>query len=246
MEDSIYEIMNEIEDEHWWYVSKRNIIHYILKYYLPDISAESKILEIGCCTGGNLKYFSNYYNNISGLEVNKTAIKYARIKTNNKMQIMCGLLPFNMDIKENDYNLIFMLDVLEHIEDDQAAIDEVYRIIGQNGYLAITVPAFQFLWSKNDVINDHKRRYTIKQLIKLGEKANFHRIVFSTYYNLFLSIPIVIIRLFNKIFKIENNELDLPNKLLNKILIKIMSFERFLLKYIKFPFGISAIIILKK
>jgi hypothetical protein len=68
---------------------------------------------------------------------------------------------------------MLMLDVLEHIEDDAAALGRLWHLLKAKGHAILTVPALQSLWSVHDVINLHYRRYDKRCLQRLLEDSGF-------------------------------------------------------------------------
>ena len=147
--------------------------------------------------------------------------------------------------------MICAFDVIEHIEDDNKAIEEIYRVLKPKGKYFLTVPAFQSLWSNHDVVNHHYRRYKRKPFNKLIENTNL-KIDYSTYFNFWLFIPISLMRfILNNIPRKKDsnssgsdNEIMQSSNIINGILYKIFYSEKFLLRLnIKFPFGVSILTI---
>ena len=134
------------------------------------------------------------------------------------------------------------------MEDDFLAVSEMKRVCKEDGIICVTVPAFMFLWSKHDEINHHIRRYTQKQLYKVFKRPE--NVLFSSYFNSILFIPISMMRLFSNIFaKFKTKEKKtsdfsaLNHKLLDKIFYGIFSMERPILSLRKrLPFGVSIIL----
>ena len=141
-----------------------------------------------------------------------------------------------------------MFDILEHIQNDKIAASALSNLLAPNGIAIITVPAFSFLWSKHDEHLHHFRRYNVSQIKKIFGEHKDISIQYIHYYNSLLFIVIAIIRLFRKMFNMEQGGDDekIPNNFLNDILKSIFSLERFWLPYKSLPFGISIICIIKK
>jgi len=150
--------------------------------------------------------------------------------------------------------LVCAFDVIEHIEDHESALQEMYRVLKKDGRVFITVPTFNILWSSHDEINHHFRRYKIGELRRLLESNGF-KIEYSSYFNSFLFLPIFIVRMISKLIPQKKNSTSTgsdfekmgANNLLNQLLYKIFKSELFFLsKKIKFPLGVSAMIIGRK
>jgi len=83
------------------------------------------------------------------------------------------------------------LNVIEHVDDDKTSVNEMYRVCKSNGNVFITVPAFMSLWSEHDEVNQHKRRYRLNE-VKTLFKDRAGKILFSSYFNSILFIPILL------------------------------------------------------
>ena len=144
------------------------------------------------------------------------------------------------------YDLIFLTDVIEHIEDDKNQMKNIVNYLKDEGHLLITVPAYQFLFSEKDKMLHHFRRYSKKTILNiLPDNSKVEKI---SYFNFFLFFPIAIAILFFKFFKIQFiDEVEkTPNKIVNYLMYKIFSLEKKFLNWISFPFGISIILLVKK
>lgn len=245
MQADVYKRMNFVEDHHWWYASKRRLIHSLLVNVVGNQIASKKILEIGCCTGGNLKYFSNFVRDLSGLELDAEAVVWAKQKTEGKIDIRQGHLPDAVPFPNASFDVVLMLDVLEHIKEDLGSLKAARMLLKPDGILVLTVPAFSSLWSKNDEVYHHLRRYTLPQLEQLCGDAGFSRILFKNYMNFLLAPVIFIIRFLSDRFRLPGNELAIPGFVINFVLKAIMSSEIVFLKRVKVPFGYSAVLLIR-
>jgi len=226
------------EDRHWWFVARRMIIGKILSCYLPD-KKERKILEVGCGTGGNLELLSAY-GNVYAVELDEEAIVLAEKR--GFCDVAKGSLPNDIPF-ECGFDLICMLDVLEHIDDDFEALEAVRKKLHLGGKILVTVPAFSFLWSEHDTALHHKRRYGQKQLMRLLEISGF-RIIYRSYFNTLLFPMVTAVRSLKKIYGKEyGTDVSMPVKQINILLTAIFSSERFIMPWISLPFGTSILIL---
>ncbi|MFZ5631248.1 MAG: class I SAM-dependent methyltransferase [Bacillota bacterium] len=239
MEDKIYRLMAEIENNHWWFVGRRNIIDAAIRSFIK-LDPGAKILDVGCGTGGNL-FLLSQFGCVFGLEADADAVELA--KKLGLGQIYTGKIPEPLPFEENSFDLIVMLDVLEHINDDREAVQYLVRFLKPNGYFLITVPAHSFLWSNHDRLHHHFRRYTLSHLVAKLKGSNLD-IIYSSYFNMWLFPIILLIRTLKYKLKInkDNSDLSMPNFCLNKALAVIFSSEKhFIKKNCALPVGVSII-----
>lgn len=241
MEQQFYQEYAIAETEHWWFVARRQIIAKALDSL--HLNPDSDILEVGCGPGGNLELLSRY-GNVSALE---SDVGTREIANSRKIvQVEQGALPDNIPFGDNCFDLIAMFDVLEHIDDDAGALDVLHKRLRPDGILLLTVPAYNFLWSHHDVVNQHKRRYTRKRLIKLAQDAGY-QVAYSTYFNTLLFPLVLAVRLLEKLLHTSaGNEVEMPPKPLNVLLKHIFASERILLPHLSLPFGVSIMVIARK
>ena len=157
MRESEFHEMANMENSHWWYVGRRSILQSFLSKL--NLSNEAKILEIGCGTGANIELL-NKFGSVSILEPNKFALNYLDKKKLKIANIKIGDCPNDLIYKKK-FDLVCLFDVLEHIDEDERTLNKISNILKLNGYIFLTVPAYQWLWSGHDERLMHKRRYNI-------------------------------------------------------------------------------------
>ena len=189
-------------------------------------------LEIGCFTGKNIENLENLSKDWSGIEFSREADELAQ-KALPDAHITTGRFP-DVTIKKK-FDAIFLFDVLEHIKEPEKALQEIRQMLSPGGLLIITVPAYHWLWSDFDVLNQHYRRYTAPLLFHQLQSANFTNIR-AGYYNTFLFIPAVIERFFSRLRHSGVGQMEkmlVPAPFINNILCWIFSLESCLVP--KFP-----------
>jgi len=244
MDKEFYLHYATVEDQHWWFVGRRLIVEDVIrKLNLPKNSA---ILEAGCGTGGNLSMLARH-GKLQAMELDETACHLAneRRVTNVKLGSLPDKIPFT-----NQYDLIVILDVLEHLDDDFAALQALSAKLKPNCWLLITVPAYQFLWSHHDEINHHKRRYTLKNLKQVVRQAGYS-VRYASYFNTWLFPLIAGVRLLKNLLKIDQHDVNhhdlfLPAKLINRFLTFLFASERYLINRVSLPFGVSVLLVAQK
>jgi len=222
MKDEEIERMSEFERNYWWFVGRRKIIHTILQNEIKKKS-DLRILDIGCGTGFttlSLKKFGD----IVGTDGSFSALRHCnKIGLNQVIKSDSYYLPF----ADKTFDMITMLDVLEHIENDLRVLEELNRVLKKDGIIIITVPAYQFLWSQHDVALSHYRRYNIKTLSKVIIKTGF-KVIRISYFISFLFPIIAIFRFIknlNKTNSVQRSNLKRLPPILNNTLQRILSIE---------------------
>ncbi len=238
--------MFEVETVHWWFQAKKKIIINLIKDIIyPNYNRKIDIADVGCGVGLLLNPLSNF-GNTTGIDFSKQALDFC--KKTFKGKLIYDDFSKNITI-DKKFDLVIASDIIEHIKNDKIAINNIYKLLNNNGYAIITVPAFQFLWSQHDVNNMHYKRYKLKQFKDLIKTDNFE-IEYLSYYNFFLFIPACIIRIIKKIINIDKKsdlELTPPLGSINKLMYNIFSSEyTYISKKKRFPFGLSLIAVIKK
>jgi ubiquinone/menaquinone biosynthesis C-methylase UbiE len=240
MDISHYESMYKNEKTHWWYKVRRIFVQDLLKRF--DFDTNTKILDVGCGTGELMIDLGGKYN-IYGMDFSSVAIDFCKRRGINNIRVGdITEIPF----EDKTFDCVLALDILEHVENDRLAICELNRVLRSGGKAIIFVPAFMIMWGITDELSHHFRRYRINQISSLFIQNGF-KIKYRRYFNSFLFIPILLVRLMNRYFlKSKKNENEYTHGLMNKVLEKIFYFEIKLLKFIKPPFGVSICIVAEK
>ena len=235
-----YEKMYKVQNTHWWFIGKANIVEDVI-----DKTDRQTILDIGCGAGLMLRRLLKY-GEVYGVDFSAEAVKFSsRILTNGSVKQ--GALPDGIPFSDGEFDLITMLDVLEHVDDDAASVKTLYRLLKPRGLAIVTVPAYMHLWSNHDRVLEHKRRYTKQHLLSLFDKREW-QIEKATYFNSLLYLPILFIRTLNKLFHPHRVETDdaLPSAPMNAVFTAVMRLERKYLRRNNFPVGVSVLISARK
>jgi len=183
--NSDYELQtHRVEDRHWWYSGRRRVLaRAIARLQLP---APARVLDAGCGSGRNMVDLARY-GEVSGIELSDTSVAVARSR--DVGEVVEGSV-LEMPFAADSFDLAVCLDVIEHPQDDRAALRELRRVLAPGGALLVTVPAYQWLWSGHDVINHHHRRYNRRALLAAAQEAGWE-CEFATYFNSLL-LPVAI------------------------------------------------------
>ena len=240
MDEKLLDKFNEIERIHWWWEGRRELISFLLKGKRPV-----KILDVGCGTGETLTFIKKMFPKakLYGVDSSISAIKYSKQRGHkNILKSLAEKLPF----KDETFDVVLFLDVLEHIKNDQKVINEAKRVLKKNGSIIITSPALSFIWSAHDTEQGHKRRYTRRAIRALANEAGL-KTSFISYFNFFLSPPIITIRLLSNIkaMRYLSNydsglNFEIAKKgIVNSVLKFVFVNEIKALKFFRYPIGIS-------
>lgn len=239
-----YEIMNRVEDKHWWFVGRRAILEEFLRQIIRQIrnrQSAIRILDVGCGTGANLEMLANF-GAAEGVDVSDDALEFCRLKNLKAHKGLAEKLPF----ADESFDIVTALDVVEHLDDDVAGLTEMNRVLKKTGRALIFVPAFMWLWGVQDDVSNHRIRYTKRQIVERLKKAGFE-IERATYANWTFFAPILAGRTLMKITGVKpESENNVNVSALNGVFGKIFGAERFWLKNFNFPFGVSIVVVAKK
>ncbi len=234
MERVVYQQMAELDDRHWWYRARRDILANLIRREArpPD---NAKILELGCGTGHNLSMLGQF-GRVDGLELDDEARALSEKRLGRS--IMSAPLPELAGVPDRHYDVIGAFDVIEHIDDDHAALASIATKLKPGGKFVMAVPAHQWMWSAHDVVNHHKRRYSKRALKQLIERSplTLNKI---GYFNSLLFPLAVAERAASKLRGKDSADVNLPPAPLNAVLEKVFAAERYLIGRLPLPPGLS-------
>jgi len=242
--DERYEIKNQrLEEALWWTIARRETIYDLIR----DLDKNLKILDVGCSGGPMMMLLNQHgFKNVYGLDVSERAIELCKKRGVDNVYVMNAE---KTDFKDDEFDVLIVSDVLEHLEHDEVALSEWHRIMKPGGRLIVFVPAFQFLWSPHDETNFHYRRYSKTSLTQRFKRAGFE-VVRGSYWNSTLFLPACMIKLVHRL--IGNKKQDLPNQLFevkpltNKLLLFLMRLENKILRKFNFFVGVSVFVVGRK
>jgi SAM-dependent methyltransferase len=185
MREAAYREHYAVEDEHWWFRGRWAVVEALLSR--TELPPRPRILDAGCGTGGNLQRYSRV-GDAWGVDPSPEAVSFCQERGLNQVR-QAGLesLPF----EQGEFDLIAATDVIEHIEAEQEALRELWRVAAPGAALLLTVPAYMWLWSDEDDNLHHKRRYTRPRLRQAVERSGWETRI-ATYFNSILLGPIVL------------------------------------------------------
>lgn len=240
------------EDNHWWFAGRTwSLVHMLDRLVPPD--GQKDVLDIGC-GAGNMFHHLARYGSVVGVDNNTKPLAVARQRGHDVRQGVAEDLP----VDDEAFDLIALLDTVEHCGDDMAVLRECYRVCRPGGHLVITVPAFMRLWSHNDELNAHKRRYTAKELRDKLRRVGFQvrRMSYNNFFLFPLAAGLILLRrraeqepeLGSPHFDDESYQVEMEPAppLLNTVLKSITWTESQILRWLNLPLGTSLICIARK
>jgi SAM-dependent methyltransferase len=241
MERAVFDRMAELDQHHWWFLARRRILKALIERVVRP-PKKARILEVGCGTGHNLAMLKTF-GRVEASELDRCARAVANKRLPGKVKE--AKLPDLSMFERNGYDLIALLDVLEHVPDDLASLRAIHRRLKPGGALLMTVPANPWMWSAHDAAHHHFRRYTKKQLEELFLRSGLE-VQLLTYFNSLLFPLVAAARLLGKITRRDSADDKLPSEWVNAALDKIFGFEARLLGRVPMPFGVSLVAVVRR
>jgi len=235
--------MAATEATHWWFVGRRAVINAVLDTI--ELPQAGTILEAGCGTGGNLASLARR-GRIAAFEPAIDAIAFAQDRHPN-VDIRQGALPADLPYDAGSFDLVAALDVLEHVQEDAASAAALVSLVRPGGWLIVTVPAHQALWSSHDRRLHHRRRYGRRQLLGLFTDTDVE-LVRITPFNMVLAPIAMVYRVGERWLGLDlgNQERLLPWPL-NATLGALFRTESALIRTgLPVPFGLSYIAVFRR
>jgi ubiquinone/menaquinone biosynthesis C-methylase UbiE len=245
MNKAYYQEYFDLERTHWWFRARSRMLYMLIASLRG--TKKKNILNVGAATGATSLMLEDF-GTVTSLEYDKECCEFTSSKLG--MEIINGSIT-ELPFPDNHFDIVCAFDVIEHVEDHELAAKELCRVCSPEGFIVATVPAYRFLWSHHDEVNQHMRRYTLNEFRKLF-KGNKH--VYSGYFNFFLLPLIALLRMTDNIFKMKsirrNSGSDftiIKSKTLNSFFYHIMLAEKFFIsKRISLPAGVSIVAVFQK
>lgn len=234
MERAVFDRMAEHDAVHWWYVARRRILRDLIRRAVP-LPKEARLLEIGCGTGHNFAMLRGF-GRLDAIEVDAEARALASRRLGHA--VGSAPLPELTGIPDGTYHLIALLDVLEHVDQDRAALASIARKLAPDGRILVTVPAYPWMWSSHDVAHHHKRRYSKRALREVIEAAGLKAERIG-YFNSLLFPLAAAVRVAGKVRGKNESDDKLPPAPLNALFRAIFGLERHLVGRVPLPAGVS-------
>ena len=241
MDERFHAYERNVEDWHWWYRIRREILDDAVAKLRLD-PAHARLLDIGCGTGGSSLVLSKH-GSVTGLDRAHQSFALAPDRPYaHRVVGTAECLPF----ADASFDVVAALDVLEHLDDDVAGAREVLRVLKPGGSAVVFVPALNILWGENDDFSHHRRRYTKRTLAHALEAAGFELGPVG-YFNLTLFLPTLLSRLVQRVLPSAGKlEYAAGPSMTNEILTRIFRLEVPWLRRSPLPIGASALCVARR
>lgn len=233
MDELLYRQHASLEDVHWWFVGRRRIVRRLIERWVPHGAA---LLDVGCGAGGMVAELASDYAT-RGVDASPAAVEACRARGLTTVTLGSATDPSTWG--HLPVGAVTLLDVIEHVEDDVAALRAAAAATGRGGRVIVTVPAYDWLWSVHDLRNHHRRRYTRQRLLERHAAAGLEPLQ-SGYFNALL-FPVALVQRMLSRLGVAADPLRLPPPLLNRSLGHLFAAEGNVLTGGRhaFPFGLS-------
>lgn len=241
MERKVYEQMARLDGQHWWFTARRRILDGVIERIVQP-PPDARILELGAGTGHNLSMLSRF-GEVEASELDPVARELASERLGKP--VVEAALPDLSMFPANSYDLVALLDVLEHVSDDRASLAAILHLLKPGGALLLTVPINPWMWSAHDAAHHHHRRYRKREIDSLAKEAGYEIELLSPFNSL-LFPPIAAVRLLGKLTGKDDSDDALPPAPVNRVLDRIFGLERGLVGRVPMPFGVSLVAVLRR
>ena len=241
MERKVYEQMALLDGQHWWFTARRRILDGIIERIVKPPKG-ARILELGAGTGHNLAMLSRF-GSVEASELDSVARELASERLGRP--VIEAALPGLSMFPEASYDMVALLDVLEHVTDDKGSLAAIFDRLKPGGALLLTVPINPWMWSAHDVAHHHHRRYRKHEIRELARDAGY-AIELLSPFNSLLFPPIAAVRLLGKLTGKDDSDDAMPSAPVNRTLDLIFGLERSLVGRVPLPFGVSLVAVLRR
>lgn len=240
MRREVYAVEARVSDTHWWFAGRRRLFARVIGALRP--LPTWRILEVGVGTGANLQVLRSLgARRVYACDI---AIEAERTQSDGVAFARADIL--RLPFASGSMDLVLAADVIEHVDDDLAALREFARVLRPGGHLLLTVPAFPSLWGPQDVVAHHRRRYRRTPLLDLMRAADI-RVASCFHFNYLLFVPIWMARkllLAMRTPVTSENEINTP--LVNRVLTRVFFADVDSATAVNPPFGVSLCVVAAK
>lgn len=254
MREDLYEHLFNVEDRHWWFAGKRRLVEAMLDRFLRPQEQRNggsrelrerrrpTVADLGCGCGAMLQQLRGRYD-VVGVDPSPQARDFCARRG---ITVAVGGLPNDLPLPGDSFDAVLLLDVLEHLDDDDASVRSAARLLKPGGILVCTSPAYQWLWSRWDEVHHHRRRYTLDEFRRLFVVAGLE-VELASYANTALFPLAAMARVIGRLSKrTGTGEMRIPPAPINAMMRVSFASERRVLGRLQLPFGLSVLTVARR
>lgn len=246
MAHETFDAMAKLEAEHWWFRAKRELA----LQYLADSASGGMAVDVGCGTGELVFALHELgETTVLGIDLSHYALTLAcRAARSRGEEVQFTLASAErLPLPDNSASCLVSMDVIEHLDDDVAALREYARVVRPGGRMIVAVPAYQWAWSEHDEALGHRRRYTSRQLVERAAEAGLVIERVTHYHSWLTPVAYVMrrtpVRLLLRGSKKTAEEVSFVNPKVNELLLRVARAERRIGQRVRLPFGLSIMLV---
>ncbi|HZM23702.1 MAG TPA: methyltransferase domain-containing protein [Anaerolineales bacterium] len=253
------DVLIQMQREHFWYRGRHKLLLNVLKQEIHRQFGQTqnlRAIDMGGGCGGWLEYVHSHnpdmFRELALGDSSMRALELAQpVVGSFAKRYQIDLLELNWQEK---WDVVFLLDVLEHISDHQQVLRQVYRSMRPGGLLFVTTPALKFFWTYNDDFAHHQRRYSRQDFRILGKQTSLE-LLRTQYFMFFLSPALLLSRILFRPPELATREQlrnhiiqahNIPVKPINGLLTNLFSIEAAMINFVNFPWGTSILAVFKR
>lgn len=242
MDEQRFDVMAGVERDHWWFRAKRRLVARALDGVRGE---RGRLVDVGCGTGATVNALgSPDYHVAVGIDPSAHALDLARAdRIAGPLFLRAGAE--RIPLGDDRIDELTSLDVVEHLDDDVAALSEYRRVVRPGGTVVLTVPAYQWAWSDHDEALGHRRRYTVPELERTVRLAGLE-IERATYFHSWL-VPLALLIRRTPLRRLTGgrtqDEVSLAAPWMNRLGNALARAEATLLGRFNLPFGLSILLV---
>jgi SAM-dependent methyltransferase len=241
MEADAFEAMARVERDHWWFRAKRRLVSDTLDEY--GAANRELLVDVGAGTGGLVQALAGV-RPVVGLELDERAVALARSSLPGAALVRS--VAERLPLRDGGAGTVTALDVLEHLDDDVAALRELGRVAG-DGLVVLAVPAYRWAWSEHDARLGHRRRYTRSGLRDVADRAGLEVLRATHFHSWLVPVALLVRRTpLGRLLGGSAEEASFVNPWVNAVLGRVADLERRLLRRIDLPVGLSILLVARR
>ncbi|MCD4812268.1 class I SAM-dependent methyltransferase [bacterium] len=252
MDKQIYQDLAKSGSGYWWNQGREHLVTGLFEKYSKKKVAYDhslKIFDIGCAAGGTLFYLSKW-GDVWGLDAAPDALELCQAWGIRQDRLLLGDAEKMTVVSDAKFDLVTAVEIIEHLDNPLRAVSEIFRVLKPGGILIITVPADMRLWSERDVRLEHRRRYTVSQLVDQVSQSEFE-ILKASYANAFYYWPYRFLLWMRRkksgvdVPRVKTNTYD-ANPFMSGLFVWLLKLETWWILHSRLPWGVSAVCVCRK